>query len=140
MHLLYISTDAKYEEELSFYRKIPNPSDPPPDGFTKERFTPEMSSRNGGEYSDNNVDIDAFSGATDNKKTLTAREAVRLFAKLIAEEKAKKMDASSGGMTNGDREVAALHAEEKSSSVDLSKIRPFGEPGVIGEIDLHVHA
>ena len=64
MHLLYISTDAKYEEELSFYRKIPNPSDPPPDDFTKERFTPEMSSRNGGEYSDNNVDIDAFSGTS----------------------------------------------------------------------------
>ena len=79
--------------------------------------------------------------SADSKKTLTAREAVRLFAKLIAEEKAKKTgedktsDAKlSGGLTDGDRQVAALHAGEKMSSVNVSKIRPFGEPGVVGEI------
>merc|ERR1711991_377591 len=42
------------------------------------------------------------------------------------------MDAS--GLTGGDRDIAALHATENTTAgvpVDASKIRPFGEPGVI---------
>lgn len=35
--------DPKYEEELAFYRKIPNPSDTPSNSFKKERFNPDLS-------------------------------------------------------------------------------------------------
>lgn len=135
--------DPKYEEELAFYRKIPNPSDTPSNSFKKERFNPDLSatastSKNELSSSSYQPNGTTISGAKDTdsisseKKTLTPREAVRLFAKLIAEEKAKKADNNlSGGMTDGDRDVAALHAKE-SSSTESFKPKPFGEPGVVG--------
>lgn len=119
--------DPRFEDELASYRKIPNPSDNC-ENFVKERYSQQPGSCTNTSEESGKINGESKDDCVTNTKKINVKEAVRLFAQLIAEEKSKKVH---GGVTDGDRDVASIHAAAGMNSRRREDIQPFGEEGVI---------